>query len=206
MQIDHVMQSLVHQDTRMHVYRKMVMTTTADPIQAKVKSWFQVIDSDDDGVVHWSDYKAYINRTLGVVRVDKNHPIAYKLTDAYLWLWREAQSRVHGDQIPGDASLSVAEHWNALNAQIEVRSLELSTAFDATASLYANTLLHSDHFKAVLQGWGITGVDAEAAFAQLDGDKSERISKRELFSALWDVFSSKNLNSPGSVFLGFYHA
>ncbi|MFB7294018.1 EF-hand domain-containing protein [Actinacidiphila glaucinigra] len=177
-------------------------TTVQDVITAKLQRQFELLDTNHDGHLDWSDYQQLADRYIQAYRLGKDDRRARALYSFFQVYWLELlrHAGVDGDRLSREQFVIA----NRL-ASIDTSRLNLADGaghvmFDVIDVDGDNEISKDEYARFLRDVWQ---TDASlATFIQLDTDGDGAISRHEFIRAVREHFLSNDPDAPGSILFG----
>lgn len=179
---------------------------TLDPITRRLRRLFEVLDTDGNGFVTWSDHQRIVEAYADAYGLAQDDPKIQALARAYWaqWLGLLAQARPGRDRL--DQEEFVAAH-RAVGYDEDRPELlrNLAEAIFRIMDTTGDKRVSKEEFAAYLAMWGVSGDEGPAVFERLDLDRDAYVSQREIDRSLHAFhLNNDDLNTPGAIFLGIH--
>ncbi|MFF9909324.1 EF-hand domain-containing protein [Streptomyces sp. NPDC013457] len=179
---------------------------TLDPITRRLRRLFEVMDSDGDGFVTWSDHERVVRAYATVYGLTADDSRIQALERAYWaqWLGLLTQSVPGRDRLDQDGFVDAHRAVGYDSDRPELLE-DLAAAVFRIMDTKGDKRVSGEEFTAYLAVWGVTGEQDPGVFERLDLDRDAFLSQREIARSLRAFhLHNDNLDTPGGIFLGVY--
>ncbi|MET9708817.1 EF-hand domain-containing protein [Nocardiopsis alba] len=177
--------------------------TPSEAIDARFGHLFDVLDTDDDKVATWDDYRRLVERYISGYRLDPEERKARALDSSYQALWQELLRRSDDTGVRLERERFVA----AMRAVSEDRSRH--NAVEGVAEAVFDLLdedgdnrISLEEFLTYADVLGAREEDARQRFAHVDTDGDEHISREEFVLSARQYLFGEDIESPGGFVFG----
>ncbi|MFD4571807.1 EF-hand domain-containing protein [Streptomyces sp. NPDC058417] len=181
------------------------MTTTAqDLVTTKLERNFEVMDTNHDGYVDWTDYQKLADRYIQAYQLDKNDRRARALqtfTQIY-WLELLRHAGVDSDRLTKEQFVTANRLAVIDTSRLNVTEGGGHAIFDVIDVDGDNEISKDEFARSLRDVWKIDVPDAMDSFTRLDTDGDGAISRQEFIRAVREHFLSNDPDAPGSLFFG----
>lgn len=175
--------------------------STNPQIAARFGDLFDVLDTDGDKSVTWSDYQRLVDRYLSSYGLEASAPRARAIQAAYESLWHKLVQATEEEPLDRDRFVA------AMHAASEDRTR--SNAAEAVAEAVFDLLdadgdgrISEQEFLVYANALGAREEDARKRFAHVDTDGDGDISREEFVLSARQYLFGDDIDSPGGFVFG----
>ncbi|KLL10664.1 calcium-binding protein [Protofrankia coriariae] len=163
---------------------------------------FEATDTNNDGVIEWSDYERIVDRYVSGFGLDRDSREAQALRAAHLMYWFELRRHAGGnDRLDRDDYIAALHSLIVDTSRFNLVEGIPHAIFDVI-DRNGDGGISKEEFSRYLQVWKIDPKTGLEVFNRLDIDGDGSISRHEFIRSWREFFYSYDPEVPGSFYFG----